>query len=312
MKSQRNYGIDLIRGISVFYIVSYWHLFNYTQAFRGYYNPFTHNLTRIILASFVFISGYLIASKNFKINWQNILTFWRKRLIRIYPLYALALVLFYWQNIANSQTLIKAAFLLSMFFPPAPYTLWFITMIMIFYLVAPFLLKYANNLNIYLVLTGLLWLIFLFKGTSEISLYFPSFALAIWLRANPQWLDKLQQQQLILTITFVILFVLKITGYLSMKWLGIEIFFINLGAILFYFYSYQIMNRVKYTGLIEQMSYVSFGMYLFHRPIFSFTKSVFFPSGETAQVIYLLGVALPLTIIISWLIQKLYDRFVLS
>ena len=310
MKSDRNYGIDLIRGLSVFYIVSYWHLFNYTEAFRGYYNPVTHYLTRIILASFVFISGYLIASKNQEITWRNVLIFWSKRLIRIYPLYLLALCLFYWRDIASSTTLIKAGFLLSMFSPPAPPTLWFITMIMIFYLLAPFFLRYVNNLPFYLGLSIVFWLVFFFKGTWEISLFFPSFIIGMWLQGNPKWLNKLKQQQFGLTIIFIILYIAEINKVSD--WLFLQIIFINLGAILFYFYSCQIMNKVRQSSIVATLSYSSFCMYLFHRPIFSVTQSIFFPNSEIAQVIYLLGVGVPLIILISWLIQKLYDRLMLS
>lgn len=314
MKSERDYGIDLIRGFSVLYIVSYWHLFNYTEAFRAYYNPFTHNLTNIILASFVFVSGYLIAGKNLEITWGNVLSFWYKRLIRIYPLYALALLLFYFNNIASKEVLIKGALLVSMFMPPAPPTLWFITMIMLFYLIAPLLIRYVNNLPIYLVINIILMVIFSFAEESKVFIFYPSFALGLWLKANPNWLKKVQEQQFIITVVFTLLYYFHFTEiYRSAPrdFLTINIIFINMGAILFYFYSGQIMRKIKFSQPVQTISYASFCMYLFHRPIFSLTRYTFFPVSETAQVIYLLVVAVPLIIVISLLIQTIYDRFCL-
>lgn len=313
MKSKRDYGIDLIRGLSMLYIVGYWHLFNYTHAFRGYYNPVTHHLTRIILASFVFVSGYLIAAKKINLNFPNILVFWRQRLLRIYPLYLIALLLFYWQDIAQRWTLIKAGLLASMFFPPAPPTLWFITMIMWFYLLAPFLLNTNRNWGVFLIInTFLIGLFYQLGSTREMLTYFPSFGLGIFLRSRPILLKQLQQKQLILTITFLVFYWLNIINpNRELVDLVFNVIFINLGAVLFYSYSNQIMAKFKYPKIILFLSYASFCMYLFHRPIFTITKKIFFPVGELEQVLYLLAVSLPLTIVISWLSQKLYDRLLL-
>ncbi|ELR99029.1 acyltransferase [Gloeocapsa sp. PCC 73106] len=310
MKSERDYGIDLIRSLSVLYIVSYWHLFNYTEAFRGYYNPVTHHLTRIILASFVFVSGYLIAGRKLDLNWKNIASFWQKRLVRIYPLYALALLLFYWFNIAQPDTLIRAGLLISMFFPPSPPTLWFITMIMLFYVLAPILLKSVENIGVYLGLNILLMSLFVLSGASwELYVFFPSFSLGILLRTKLDLLKKLQRKQVVLTIVFILLYWFNIInqsrGFID---ISLHVIFLNLGAILFYFYSNQVMAKIRNKAIVGFFSYTSFAMYLFHRPVFTLTKNLFFPLGETEQVLYLLIVSLPLTVVISWSIQRLYDR----
>lgn len=57
----KNVAIDLLRGLSIVYIVGFWHLFDLTSQFPGYKNAVTHNLTVIILSVFVFLSGYLLA-----------------------------------------------------------------------------------------------------------------------------------------------------------------------------------------------------------------------------------------------------------
>ena len=58
----------------------------------------------------------------------------------------------------------------------------------------------------------------------------------------------------------------------------------------------------------EVVSYASFAMYLFHRPILTVCKSVFMPEGFLLQWLYLTGFCLPVIVLASWLIQKFYDR----
>jgi surface polysaccharide O-acyltransferase-like enzyme len=75
IKTQRNIGIDLLRAVSLLYIVSYWHMFNYTNPFPLYNNFLTDIITRTILAVLVLISGFY-AARGYRIENFNI---WVKR-----------------------------------------------------------------------------------------------------------------------------------------------------------------------------------------------------------------------------------------
>ena len=63
-KPKINLTINLIRALSIMYIIGFWHLFNYTDAFFSYKNVITIRLTYIVLGVFYSaISGYFIGLK---------------------------------------------------------------------------------------------------------------------------------------------------------------------------------------------------------------------------------------------------------
>jgi peptidoglycan/LPS O-acetylase OafA/YrhL len=76
---KRNIGIDLLRGCCILYIVGFWHLMNYTDAFPGYSNLATDKITAIILGAFVFISGFFIGKKDLTLEKQDLLNFFIRK-----------------------------------------------------------------------------------------------------------------------------------------------------------------------------------------------------------------------------------------
>lgn len=61
-------------------------MLDYTNAIPGHKNIITYRITWIILATYVFLSGYFIGGKNIEIQKQDLVSFYKKRVIRIYPL----------------------------------------------------------------------------------------------------------------------------------------------------------------------------------------------------------------------------------
>jgi len=158
--SERNNAIDFLRAFCVLYIVGYWHLVPYSTAFPGYANYYTEGLKEIVLGAFALSSGFLLAQRDIGLSPREVLSFYRRRLVRIYPLYLLAVLLFGLAGIASPAQVTEAALLISMFTPPALPTLWFITMIMFFYLAAPFLIHASENVKGCLLLgTGVFQLV---------------------------------------------------------------------------------------------------------------------------------------------------------
>ncbi|MGB5733069.1 MAG: acyltransferase family protein, partial [Thiohalocapsa sp.] len=127
----RDIGVDFLRAASILYIVGYWHLIPYTEALPGYANLYTASLKFITLATFVFCSGFLLARQPVTLDLSTLRSFYSRRLLRIYPLYFLALLLFLVAAIAPAKQLLDGALLISMFQPPPLPTLWFITMIIL-------------------------------------------------------------------------------------------------------------------------------------------------------------------------------------
>jgi peptidoglycan/LPS O-acetylase OafA/YrhL len=84
--------LDFLRGFAILYIVGVHHLDDY--AGNVYHSQWDVAATKAFLGMFVFISGYLLSMNN-PINGKgDLLNFAFKRFLRIYPLYALSLILF--------------------------------------------------------------------------------------------------------------------------------------------------------------------------------------------------------------------------
>jgi len=303
--------IEYLRAFSMLYIVGYWHLFNYTEAFPGYHNVFTYRLTFVVLGLFVFISGFLIARTTMKS--KNAIYFYKKKLIRIYPLYVLAVLLFYIYGINAAETSIKSLVFISMYDGPPPLTLWFIAMLLLFYLVTPFLLQLIDHPVKYLFLIALVFVLTLilrviFKAVDlRVLLYFPSFCLGIYCARQGLKIRLINMKSaLLLFVPGLILSFIEIDSWTLNKLKDIPM--VLSASYLIFVMSDLSEHRFKKVKLVSLLSYSSFAMYLFHRPVYITMKTVYFPENGPAQILYLITAALMMVAIISWCIQKAYDK----
>lgn len=121
------------------YIVGFWHLNNYLNPdlwFSGAMAMYLEGVTTAVLATFTFISGYMLKKYEFN-SFSDVLYFYKKRLMRFYPLFVIsALCMFVLKSINISQFLFGITGL-ALFTPQPLNTLWFISMLMLFYLLSP-------------------------------------------------------------------------------------------------------------------------------------------------------------------------------
>jgi len=306
--NQRSPAIDALRSASVLYIVGFWHLLNYTQAFPMYYNPISIRTTVIVLGLFVFLSGVLLGKSSIEFNARDIIGFYRKRVVRIYPLYLCALTLFMVYGLCDRSTWLKAAVLVSMFYGPPPLTLWFITMIMVFYLVAPLLIALRHDTRKYWITAGATFsalLTFCVVSTTadpRIALYFPAFALGIS-TANGNFRLGL----LPLGISLALALALSALSSAAPEVSFFSIPMAALAPLAVFSLCMSYPGRLGTGKVVAHLSYAGFAMYLFHRPIYTTLKHIYFPANPWAQVLYLTAVCLPLVFGASWLVQKAYD-----
>jgi len=157
----RMFHFDFLRALAILFIVLS-HLPEYI-----YYNQgilvFTPYFAIFGMALFVFISGYLIYENNRRIHsYRDILAFYKKRVLRLFPIYWSAIVLYYIvfailvpryapgqfhydvsQLYGLNNLLVHLAGLQIILSPgyaiPLP-TLWFVGLIFLFYLIYPFLM----------------------------------------------------------------------------------------------------------------------------------------------------------------------------
>lgn len=302
--------IDYLRVFSMLYVVGFWHLFEYTNASVVPLFNISEKITWMVLGVFTFISGFLIGKS--VVRSSNLLDFYTKRIIRIYPLYLVAVILFFVYGLNSADVSLKSLFLVSMVYGPAPRTLWFITMIILFYLAAPFLSKLINRPKQYILLV----LLTLFTmvaanlfGSADIrlALYFPSFCIGLY--CAQKGIEN-QFFNIRLGIAFLVIgLLLYATKFDSGTIENLkQIPFIASSSYLVFALSHRKQKYFGNNSLILFLSYASYGMYLFHRPVYATLKSIYFPKDQVPQVIYLVGFCLVILTLISWSSQQLNDR----
>jgi len=319
-KATRSIAIDLIKGSSVLYILGFWHLLNYTNAFPAYDNEFTRRLTVIILVLFVFVSGFLIGNKQLKAEEFDLAGYYRSRLIRIYPPYIIAIACFYFFGISDGQTLLKAVGLVSMFTAPAPPTLWFITMIVFFYVISPALVRFGPNPLRLVMVCAAVEAVFLLLDIlatpidMRISIYFPAFVVGMHFSRQiggaAVAMAGAKTAALVLALIGSLGLSLHYPNFPERSYLSIPLAIT--GPLLIYLCARRWERLITWRRPVAILSYASYFMFLFHRPTYEALRAIYFPASFAMQLFYLLVICLPLVLATSWLLQKTYDSVVRS
>jgi peptidoglycan/LPS O-acetylase OafA/YrhL len=310
----RKVPIDVMRALSMLYIVGFWHLLDYTKVGIWHYNPVTYRLTVGALSLFVLISGFLTGRKDGGLARGELWSFYKTRFWRIYIPFVIASGLFLAAGTSDALSLVKGVTLVAMLLAPPPFTLWFVSMIVLFYLIAPLLIGLRGNEVAYIALcTGIIGAMFLYQAATgridmRLILYFPCFAVGIFLAAR-----SLPSSTLSL-IGLLVLAALSLVPTLARSSYGLEgdpwaapwAFF---GSLAVFAVVLRAGRNLKPRAILTQFSEASFFMYLLHRPLYFWMQTVWFPSTEREQVIYLLFACLPIIAIVSWLCQRAYTGF---
>ncbi|MBK1723994.1 acyltransferase family protein [Thiocystis violacea] len=312
----RRLGIDFLRAACILYVVGYWHLIPYTTALPGYANWLTEGFKYIALSTFVFCSGFLLARHRLSLDWQHLRSFYRRRLLRIYPLYLVTLILFGVFGIASARQVTHGALLISMLSPPAMPTLWFITMIMAFYLIAPLLIRTSDRLALVLGIGGLLMAALVAQHTwvkhidLRILLYLPVFVLGILYQARAELGRLAERYRWPLLIALALMLPLSrignewsVAGTLILMPLAL------VSAATMMVFSEPVASRLHGPS-IRLLAYASFGLYLLHRLTFKAAIAAYFPADGWSQVAYLLLLVLPATILLAVGMQRAYDGLI--
>jgi peptidoglycan/LPS O-acetylase OafA/YrhL len=309
----RSQGVDFLRALCILYIVGYWHLIPYTSALPGYANWFTEGLKDTALGTFVFCSGYLLGRHAITLDPRGLWSFYRRRLLRIYPLYLLALILFGVFGLASQKSVIDGALLLSMFRPPAMPTLWFITMIMVFYLIAPLLIRFAHRPLVTLLIGCGLFaaLVAQHQWVRHIDLrllmYLPVFVFGILYQRHPSPRVMAERLQWLLPVLLILMLPLSVIGNeWSLRGALLIIPLTLVGALTIFVFAERFAQWF-HAPTITFLAYASFGLYLFHRLVFKLVIASDYPTQGWSQIIFLLVVALPLSLLVGYGIQRGYD-----
>lgn len=189
--------IDIIKCISIIWLVGLWHMSNYTSSesvFAHYIlNDYGSFMTKISLHLFTFFTGFF-TNVYFSTSNHNSVGFYIHKLKKTYILFALSAITLYfipnpWDGgswMSFSQ-LAFSLFGLGIIYPtPAPSTLWYMDMILLFYIIAPFLLSSSYLRSIGKVLTVFIMAAVILKLSGgavfdgRFFWYFPTFILGLF------------------------------------------------------------------------------------------------------------------------------------
>lgn len=305
--------MDTARSLCMLWIVAIWHMGRYMDIKLPIYNPYGTIVTRGVLATFTFLSGFFLGQITCTTR-QNIATFYIKRLKRFYILYAISCISLYGIYIIRNDIAYISSFLqlllsltgLACFTPPLmPLTVWFLCMMIFLYTVTPLILirkaTYYKIFTAFIIYIALIIFYNLGVMDKNLLLYFPVYCLALLTPPNIRILKESFSMNLFLisfifstTCTILCVNVNSVTMHILTE-ISICILILEISKLI----TFPRMQKIS-----SRISYASMCTYLFHRQYFTIIYKIFNCNGSTA---FAWLIAMPLLIIICYFIQKSYD-----
>jgi peptidoglycan/LPS O-acetylase OafA/YrhL len=325
-------AIDLLRTGGILYIVAFWHILGYIPGIDGYKNLVTYRITISVLGLFTLMAGVLAGRKQIR-GARQIRLYYQRRFLRILPPYWIALLLFHLVGLLDWPNTLAGMLLKSNFDGSPLPTLWYVNMLVIFYATTPLLqglkrltpsgpIRQHSGTTI-LVISGLtvlaIALVLLNRGMDQrLAIYLPAFATGVLL--SPQLLGAddgaetappppgLGKLIVLSAIALVCTFGIQGPDLEHSLW-SIPLATVVPLAIL------TISLRLPQTGSIpvwlEATSFASYFMYLLHRPVLRVLKPLVVelsPGHPWPQLVLLAGLGIPLLVVLSWWLQRLYNQ----
>ena len=311
MTTSRNLTIDIVRVLCTLEIVAFWHMLDYYPNPEAYKIVGGLSVTDGVLSAFAFISGLFLGKQSI-----SPLEFYAKRIKRFLLLFAIALGILYAGSVIESFTdYVFALTGISCFIEPMPKTLWFFTMMVLFYWITPLIClgnsnKWYNKLLMSIAVYAILLLIHVFIHPIDyrVLLYFPFYVIGIICPLSAtKWRNTHSFTIIALggAVSFLNLFSSQldfcIPRFISCLFSAAMI--LGVGNIISNFLG----EKVK--SFITVISYACMCAYLFHRPIYEAFQRVF-ENEQGTMPIYLIPIMIITLFIISYYIQKAYDKVI--
>ena len=303
---------DFLRAVAIMYIIGVRHIDDYASGF--FHCKVDDILTYSFLGLFIFISGFLLNTNNNLGSKTDVFLFFKKRFFRIYPLYIIAVFLFYLGGLTSFKGfLLGAVFLNTIVIHTIP-TLWFVSVICVYYLLFPLLVWKYKASKMLLIFSSIMFVLIAFHNQFNLIdyrliIFFPAFVGGVYF-------SKLDTPILILTgrfflqVSIVIFFISSVLFFVfdsnSIRFVFLCFFVSTSIPIIFY-----LSNKIPWivdAAFFKKIAYAAFSMYLFHRLIFHAVIFLYKPESDIAILIYLYVVAIPLIYYFSYFTQLYYDK----
>lgn len=310
----RSMAFDAARALAALYIVGFHHVLDYSPLLKRHVDPDLCTAAKqgcLAFFFFFFCSAYLVSRRTEIGNASDALRFWKRRCVRLLPLYLVALFSFsrpVWLTLLS-------AIGLNNFVPGIDgrniSTLWFVSQLMLWYALYPFLravrrksVLFATCLAIELVLwrgSGL-W-----GWDHRLWWYFPLYAAGIFVADVPE--RRLSLASIPLGSAFA---VLAVFGLLDAMPIATAV--CGCGLV---FGAATVLSRAKWTlPFFGAVSYASMCAYFFHRKIFfRLIGGLVYWTGPKIQgqpvfLLWMYLLFLPAVFASGWLVQRGYDTLV--
>lgn len=308
--NKRIIGFDIARVVSIL-IVLYYHIFGYAGVYGKH--PVVRTFVYASLCIFTFISAYLLASKYKFETKEEIKSFYKKRVLRFYPLFFISSILLYFLGVNGGVTTLKGLLGISPFYKPHPITMWYCAMLISLYLITPFwatgslykqVLKFMSVIAI-IILIDLVFHCVVPRTYSYYTVYFAG--ILISQKWGEVFLDCLKMYSILLMSLFIILvFITFITKSDAIK-------YINSGLGLFALLSAylkignSLRNNRTFVSVFTFLSYASMCMYLYHREVFVLMLRAWYSPKPLIVIMYLGTIGVIISVVIAYYIQRSYD-----
>lgn len=300
----------------MFYIVGILHLSGYFPELTVASNQAMVSLIWSTLGVFTFLSSFLLASKYSFSSLHDVKIFYKKRVLRFYPLFLISSLLLLAIGFNSWTETWKGLLGISPFWKPQQHTLWYIAMLIGFYIMTPlFCIKGISILKRIAIMIGLIMLVvgiqFIFNSVdSRFFYYYIVYCLGVIIAINYKKrcvsIFKSPKSLIILLVYIPLFFVLfsgccnrllmMVSGYIGI------IVMLNISMLLSNF------KNLTFHKVVNVVSYSSMCMYLFHREIYWALLKLYHPVTAWGGISYLFIIGLPIVFGISYGIQKLYDK----
>ena len=328
----REYRFDIARVICMTYIVTYVHLYEYIYPHdqTATYFYVCVAMAHACLGVFTFVSGYLLGKK-YCFGQQGNVDVWKfyeKRLLRVIPLFIVASILLWLVDFNDADATLNGLLCISPFVNLKPRTTYYIPIILWCYLVTPLVSRHGLKWRVWtcLSLMGLLVAArCVFPSIDprmvfNVFFYFVGIVTAVcfdW-KLNTSYgpaVKTIAGLALALLITAAIHFSLSSTSWqMVVGAIGVlVILFVceDMSKLLFDTQNTR-QGGVKSfaANIICWVSYASMACYMFHRFFYWLAERIWNPSEACVKWIYMVGLVFPVILVISYVIQKLYDSLV--
>ncbi|MHA2407954.1 MAG: acyltransferase family protein [Candidatus Ranarchaeia archaeon] len=358
-QTDRMVELDILRVIALFIVVVVVHIREYTWDFYLLLSPLQipglsdylrYLAIYVGVGLFVFLSGYIqYLSWPITTSRNDVLHFFKRRLLRIMPLYWLAVAMFVYQNIDVTRAILHffgVQIILAPKYVVPIFTIWFIGLLLIFYLLYPLLSYYAQDFKKFLITSAFILVLFAIirssLGIIEIRFFLYYFIFIAGIVACKYFRESMVDPSRVMVLfsgvglaTLILIYftvfkgqyILELEGaYLdsgTSSYLNHGIFYIISGifvvngiiltfiVVLFKFVS-QLRNKLstRWSKYLFLFSYSSYSVFLFHRPFFTIVSRIL--TGYLhLNLLYksiLIFLSLPLLFVVCYFIQYYLNK----